>query len=144
MIYSAICGRCPDKHFIVPGTEDAAVPLHEATPRDDDHVAVSLDLRSKKAQRRMLARAMHLITERVPSAVTVNLQTSDQDPYGFVLVGVADGAGNELLPHWSNYAHPLADLADEVADEINDLDWDGVVGESEGGFVTLRLSDFAN
>jgi hypothetical protein len=153
--YTAICGVCPDKHFIKPGTEDSATPLHEgyghehngtqaadAARRDADHMAVPVDFNAEGPQRRMLTRALTIIRDRVPNAVFVDLTTSDQDSYGFVLGGVQDADETDLLPAWDDFTHPLAGLGDEVENEINDLSWDGVVGEDRGGYATIDLRKY--
>jgi hypothetical protein len=106
---------------------------------DAEHTPAPVDYRTDRIQRRMLARAVEIIRERVPGAVFADLQTSDQDDYGFVLAAVTDEVGTDLLPAWDDVTHPLAGLSDEVSGELCNLEWDGVVGEDEYGNVTIDL-----
>jgi hypothetical protein len=71
----------------------------------------------------------------------MTLQTSDQDTYGFILTGVQDIDGNELLPAWDDFTAPLAGLPDAVWDQVCDLEWDGVVGENRGGYALIDVRD---
>jgi hypothetical protein len=151
-MYTHICIACPDKTFIEPGTDTATTPRHagighehdgsqaaDGARRDADHRATPLKIDAGMAQQHMLDRALEIIRERVPNAVHVDLSTSDQGRYGFVLGGVTDADGNDLLPAWDDVKHPLADLADEIQGEISDLNWNGVVGEGYGGYATLDV-----
>jgi hypothetical protein len=143
--FNDICVTCAietGKRWIKPGTEASDRPLHESAELDALHPAVPISFRSEEAQLAMLVRAMLIIQEAAPTAATVDLETSDQDTYGFVLTGVQDAEGNDLLPDWGDFKHPLAGLSDEVHDEISDLNWDGVVGEDRGGYVTIDLGEF--
>lgn len=150
--YKSICRACPDKHWIEPGTEQARKPRHhgsgydhdgsraaDAARRDADHRAVPIKLDAGMAQQRMLDRALEIIRDRVPGAAVVDLSTSDQGRYGFVLTGLRDDFGSDLLPAWNDAQHPLADLDEAVSNEINDLDWNGVVGEGYSGHATLDV-----
>jgi hypothetical protein len=148
--YTTMCATGPGKRFIEPGSEKSGHPRHtvtgmgeagvaEAAALDADHPARPLGLNTRTAQQRMLDRALEIIRERVPGAVTVDLCTSDQGRYGFVLDSIQDVAGSECLPAWDDFTHPLAGLGDDVAVQLNDLDWDGVVGEGHGGYVTLNV-----
>lgn len=137
--YTAVCLACSGKEWIEPGTEKSPTPRHEASGLDADHVAVPVSVDAGIAQQRMLDRALEIIRERVPSAVFVSLETSDQGRYGFTLRAVRDKDQNDLLPAWDDVTHPLADLTEEVFDQISDLKWDGVVGEGRCGYVTWDL-----
>jgi hypothetical protein len=145
--YDEICGACPGKAFINPetgghdgtGYEFDGSRAADGARRDADHKPAPLPLRGEEAQRKMFDAALDIIRRAAPDAVTVDLKMSDQDLYGFVLQGLVDAAGNQLLPGWSDTQHPLAGLEDEVADLINDLEWDGVVGEDECGYASIRL-----
>jgi hypothetical protein len=137
--YKAICLSCPDKRWIKPGTENGPKPLHEIGELDNDHPAAPISYSTGIAQQRMLDRALAMIREQVPGAVSVDMETSDQARYGFVLTSVRDADGNNLLPAWDDTTHPLAGLSDDVGDQISDLNWNGVVGEGYGGYVTLDL-----
>lgn len=138
--YNHICAVCPDKRFIEPGTETSAVPRHVRSLLDEQHPAVPIDLRGEQAQRKMLARLLDIVRAAAPTAVSIDLETSDQDAYGFVLKAVTDAHGTNLLPEgYLDSSHPLWTLDDAVADELGDLEWDGVVGEDEGGYATISL-----
>ncbi len=141
--YTAICMKCPQKRFIVPGTEYNN-PRHEGKDGpalDAIHAALPENLRSDRAQMWMLACALELIRARVPVARYVDMETTDQDDYGFVLTGLRSTLGGpDLLPSWGDTDHPLQGVADEIGDQISDLDWDGVVGENEGGYVTIDIT----
>ena len=138
--YTQVCGICPDKHWIDPESDGQR---HDAGPHgatlDAHHAPMPVGLHDPVIQRRMLANALRIVHARVPAATRLSLATSDQDRYGFTLTSVQDAEGRELLPAWDNPGHPLAGLYDEVIDEISDLDWDGVVGEGSGGYVTLAV-----
>jgi hypothetical protein len=151
--YTAICMRCPDKRFIVPGTE-AGEPRHEgnshrngsnqaedAARRDADHMALPVDLRDDRAQFKMFRRALEILRdhEGLGAGRYVSLRRSDQGSYGFELWAVCATDGKDLLPKRSDYRHPLAGLADDLVDELGDLEWDGVVGENEWGYATIDL-----
>ncbi len=149
--YTAICMRCPTKHFIKPGTENDSNPQHEghgsgdskernAKILDANHTPLPLGIRERRAQLWMLAGALEFIREKVPVAVYADLETSDQDSYGFVLTALrSTPAGPDLLPSWDDSTHPLAGFRDDIGDQISDLDWDGVVGEDDGGYVTINV-----
>jgi hypothetical protein len=152
--YNAICLACSRKEWIEPGTEKLSTPRHEgsgyegdgsragdAVRLDADHAAVPISVDAGIAQQRMLDRALEIIRERVPGAVFVSLETSDQDPYGFTLEAVHDNDRNDLLPAsaWDDLTHPLADVTEEVLYQISDLNWNGVVGEGRCGYVTIDL-----
>lgn len=150
--YNAICMKCREKRFIVPGTE-VDNPRHEgvgnghdgsqardAAERNADHTPEPLDLHEPLAQAWMLANALHVIRERVPEAIYVEMETSDQDLYGFTLTALRSTSdGPDLLPDWADTRHALAGLRDVVNDQICDLDWDGTVGEDRQGFVIWNL-----
>jgi hypothetical protein len=135
--FTEVCEICPDKVFIDPDTRKHAGT--NGAGLDAAHTAVPVGLSTTAVQRRMLNRAIDIVLERVPDAVIMDLETSDQDSYGFVLRGLVDAAGNDLLPDWAGPGHPLAGLDDDVTDELSDLDWDGVVGEDDGGYATIDL-----
>lgn len=138
--YKQVCGICPGKRWIEPGSSGQRHAVENGgAVLDADHAPMPMDLHDEVIQQRMLDNAIRIVHERVPAAVTMELETSDQDTYGFVLRSVRDAAGNELLPGWDNPGDPLAGLYDDVVDEISDLDWNGVVGEGYGGYVTLAV-----
>ena len=144
--YNEICRTCAieiGKKWIKPGTERSERPQHEDAALDAAHPADPISFRGEDAQLAMLTRAMLIIKTAAPTAATVDLETSDQDRYGFVLTGVRDAGGTNLLPsNWADTGNPLYRLSDEVWDEISDLDWNGVVGENEGGYATIHLAEF--
>jgi hypothetical protein len=75
--------------------------------------------------------ALQAIRDALPAAKTVELETSDQDYYGFFLREVQDGSGDVIeVP---------GTLEDTVAQHIQDLDWNGVVREDKHGNVTIDL-----
>jgi hypothetical protein len=144
--YCHICVTCAieiGKRWILPGSEISGKPRHDTAELDELHPAIPVSLHSEQAQLAMLARAMVIIRLAAPAAVIVELETSDQDRYGFILRGIRDADGGDLLPAWwDDFSHPLSELGDQVCDEISDLDWDGVVGENSGGYATINLRDF--
>jgi hypothetical protein len=79
-----------------------------------------------------------MIRYDVPTAMTVDFQTSDQGSYGFVLLEVKLADGTFLSD--VNLDAYLT-LKDDIQDHINNLSWDGVVGESHGGMATLVVPD---
>lgn len=99
--FNAICMRCRDKVFIVPGTENTN-PQHaglNGTSLDTDHTAESLNLGDDKAQIKMYKRALEIIRELAPTAVYADLMVSDQNTYGFILDGLRESrGGDDLLP----------------------------------------------
>jgi hypothetical protein len=86
--------------------------------------------------KRDLHEALRTIRESVPNAVSVDFRTSDQDTYGFVLVDVnlADGTFLNDVDE-----DRLGRLSDDVEQYINDISWNGVMGEDRGGSVTIDL-----
>ncbi len=150
--YKAVCLICPDKHFIEPGTETHARPRHagagyksdgsqaaDAARRDADHAATPIKLGAGMAQQRMLDRALEIIRAGLPSAAMVDLETSDQGAYGFVLQRITDDSGDAVPMEWGTMSPELARLYDQISDQISDLDWNGVVGEGRCGYVTLDV-----
>lgn len=85
---------------------------------------------------RLLAAAADAVRRAQPSAVTMHLETSDQNMYGFVLTDVrlADGG---LLSDTDPAA--LEELADAVHDFLCDLNWDAAVGEDRHGHADVSL-----
>lgn len=83
-----------------------------------------------------LRAAAALIQRAVPGAGNFELQTSDQNRYGFTLRNVIVRGGGSLED-----ADPklLEQLADQVWQYVCGLDWNGVVGEDEGGFASLPV-----
>jgi hypothetical protein len=154
-MYTAICAQCPDKAFVEPGTESNGKPKHlgigykfdgsqaaDAARRDADHSAAPVPLNHEWSQRKILTSALEMIRAAAPTAVLVDLETSDQGRYGFVLRGIQDADGNELMPTEWVKGHPMNQLEDDVSGEIGDLDWDGVVGEDDGGYATIDLREY--
>ncbi len=151
--YTHLCLRCPTKHFVKPGTENDATPRHEGIGYEFDgsqvkdgerldgiHVPLPEPIRSRRAQMWMLACAYELIKVRVPVARYVELETSDQDTYGFVVTALRSAPdGPNLLPSWDDTQHPLLSFVDDINDQVSDLEWDGVVGEDQGGYVTVDM-----
>ncbi|GLY18161.1 hypothetical protein Kisp01_51750 [Kineosporia sp. NBRC 101677] len=75
--------------------------------------------------------ALQCIRERFPTGFRAVFQTGDQGLYGFWLLEVQDAAGRNVFnaaePHvWQEY--------------LDDLDWDGVMGEDEHGRAEVLLS----
>lgn len=143
--FNDICKTCAiqtGKEWIKPGTEASGTPLHERAELDAQHPAVPVTMRGNDAQLAMLTRAMLIIALAAPSAATVNLETSDQGRYGFVLRSIQDADGNELMPTTWTSGHPMNQVEDEVFGEICDLNWDGVVGEDYHGYATIDLREF--
>jgi hypothetical protein len=154
-MYEDICAQCPDKAFIEPGTESSGAPRHagvgydfdgsraaDAARRDAEHVAAPMPIGDARSQRKMLTTALKMIRAAMPSAATVDLSTSDQSRYGFVLSGVQDADGKDLLPSGWVENHPLNQVMEDVSTEINDLDWNGVVGEDYHGYARIELAAF--
>lgn len=80
-----------------------------------------------------LDRALTLIREAYPHAIGACFQTSDQGNYGFV--------HEELVyPDRLEYVHDEDQHADQIAELLSDLDWDGVMGEDAHGCVTIDLT----
>lgn len=140
--YNAICMKCPTKRFIVPGTETDN-PRHEGNDGpalDALHTPVPLDFHEQRAQMWMLACALEMIHTHVPDAVYLDLETSDQGRYGFVVRGLrATLDGPDMWPDWGDSKHPLGAIYDDVNDQFSDLNWDGVVREDRYGYVTLNI-----
>jgi hypothetical protein len=77
-----------------------------------------------------------VVRDRVPEAVSIGLQTSDQGSVGFTLVDIETGSGVEL----SSSDSALLDLvADEVWHLVSSLGWNGLVGEDQYGYATVSL-----
>lgn len=129
--YNHICATCQRKEFIKPGTESGK-PSHDRPELDEQHDAVALELRSPAAQDKILAALLAIVRELAPTAATVNLETSDQNDYGFVLYGLSDEAGADMdIP---------GDLQDAIAGEIGNLEWNMVVGEDQHGYATIPVT----
>ena len=79
---------------------------------------------------RNLRDAMELIAVRVPDAISVELETSDQNEYGFVVHDVLTGG----QPLSKTDPDLLLQLQDETWDSLCNISWDGVVGESPEGW----------
>lgn len=151
--YKTICGTCPDKQWIRPGIERDDPPRHagagyehdgsreeHAARLDANHPAAPVDFHEESAQQRMLARALDLIRENAPDAVFVDLDTSDQDQFGFVVADLRDANGVSLLPGEADIATAYGTAIDDaIRNEICDLDWYGVVGEDRHGYATIDL-----
>lgn len=76
--------------------------------------------------------ALDAIRRAHPTAVKVSFETSDQNYYGFLLDTVTDADGTEI---------ELTDgLYGEVAEYVEDLEWNGVMGEDRHGYATLKLT----
>lgn len=83
-----------------------------------------------------LDETMRIVRERVPGAVAIDLETTDQDTVGFILRDVVfvDGA---IL---SNRDPAVLDaVADDVWHLVSSLGWDGLVGENDGGYGRVVL-----
>jgi hypothetical protein len=92
----------------------------------------------RPGDRDAIRRALNHVRVRVPRALSVSFQTSDQDIVGFVLVGVALPSGNDLAD-----GSPVAfeELADEIWLLVSAIGWDGVMGEDRFGGVTIVLDN---
>jgi len=151
--YNAICIRCPGKVWIVPGTEKDDTPRHTGTGYEFDgsaereglrldaiHTAEPVNYHDERAQKWMLASALQLIHDLVPDAVFADFETSDQDRYGFTLRALrATADGPNLLPNWNDTDHELSGVTEDVFDLISDLNWNGIMGEGYGGYVTWNV-----
>lgn len=84
-----------------------------------------------------LAAAIEIIRAAVPDAVSAELQTSDQDTYGFILTDVAILGGDDTLADVE--PERLYKLRDDVFDHLCNLEWDGVVGENGFGTATVAI-----
>ncbi len=63
------------------------------------------------------------------------MTTNDQRNYGFKLGAVTLADGKE-----AEYPY-LEGAEDEVNDHLDNLDWDGLVGEDKGGYATVAITD---
>jgi hypothetical protein len=86
--------------------------------------------------KRDLREALRIIREAVPTATTADFATSDQDSYGFTLVDVTLADGTKLS---DNDLNDYDILTDAVEIYINDLSWNGVMGENRHGDVTITI-----
>jgi hypothetical protein len=150
-VYTRICDIClanGEKRWILPGTEQAATPRHHSGARgaaaeaeqaayDADHPAEPVDFRLAVPQRALLTEALLRIRAEAPEVVLVDLETSDQDTYGFVLRGLRLAGGTD-----AGVTPEDLDGDGEVSDFIGDLDWDGVVGEDSRGYATIDLREY--
>jgi hypothetical protein len=84
-----------------------------------------------KNQQSAVNMALIIIRRHLPEAQSADFETSDQHRYGFVLMSVTLADGAEVDPSGA--------LEDEVAQYIEDLDWDGAMEEDDHGYTTLRL-----
>jgi hypothetical protein len=92
----------------------------------------------RKGDRADFTSALREIRDRFPTAVSIELETSDQDTCGFLLRDVTMPGGVSL-----EETDPIgfASLAGDVWDRLSSLGWDGVVGESPEGYATVALTD---
>lgn len=82
-----------------------------------------------------------IVREHCPHAVAIQLETSDQGLYGFVLREVTEESPSTGLYFQRDPEDALpADAQDKVTDLLSDLDWDGVVGESPQGYARVEVS----
>ncbi len=83
----------------------------------------------------MLANAIGTVRRYYPNAASFDVSTSDQGHYGFVLteVTLVDGAT-------ADYPYPNG-FEDEMCQHLQDIDWDGVIGEDRGGYATVDATD---
>ena len=78
-----------------------------------------------------LTRFLRTVRRMVPNVKSVDLESSDQDRYGFVLTGVTLEDDTKLAD---------LDMFEDVAwDYLCNLSWNGVVGENKGGYATLDV-----
>lgn len=95
------------------------------------------ELTKTEQDRAAMDSMLRVLRERFPTAVRVDLTTSDQNRYGFVLCSVRDAQGSELYMSLSDSGQYAVE--DQVDPYLGDLDWDGVVGEDKYGNVTLNI-----
>lgn len=90
--------------------------------------------------RRNLRMALLSIREVFPSAETAIFQTSDQGLYGFNLKAVILTSGCKL-PEQDDVG-TFGRLLDDVWNDVCDIDWEGVMGEDDGGEATIEISSW--
>lgn len=109
------------------------VNLQELTQKYGDYYRQTPAQRSL-GQLLMLANAIVTVCSYYPNAAAFDLSTSDQGRYGFVLSGVKLSDGTEV-----EYPY-AAGFEDEMCEHLQDIDWDGVVGECSAGYATVEVS----
>jgi hypothetical protein len=143
MSYSDVCAFClPQKVFVEDGRHvgQGHEPAADADRRDAGHPVAPIELSGEGVQRTMLDAVIAHVRKAAPEAAYLDLSTTDQNTgYGFVLGGLEDAQGKDLLPDYFDFTHPLVNLGDELADWLYDLNWNGVVGEGYGGYARIDL-----
>jgi hypothetical protein len=91
-----------------------------------------------KGDREDFTSALRIVRERFPSAVSIDLATSDQGYNGFTLRDVTLIGGVSLEATDQNRFDALSD---ELSDQLSSLGWDGVVGEDSHGYATVALTE---
>lgn len=91
----------------------------------------------RNADQANLDAALSLIRKSVPRAVSIDLGTSDQNTYGFVLMEINMNDGSVLSEFGAGLQFDTID--DSVSDLLSDIDWNGVVAEDKYGFATVTL-----
>jgi hypothetical protein len=97
-----------------------------------------MDMSERIGDRNALQCALGLVRIRVPEALSVSFQTTDQDFVGFVLVGICIPHGRSLE---GERPADFDALAEELWPVISAIGWDGVMGESRFGEVTINLAE---
>ena len=119
------------------GQLDKGTPDKSTKVRTDIAQVASTALASRPTRQGLdLARAVDAILAAFPTAVTAHFQASDQDYYGFNLVDV-ELPGGQLASEM--HADQVQTLVDQVWSMVGDIDWDGVMGEDDGGAAVIGL-----
>lgn len=126
----ALQSRLDDAHDAVGYAEG----IDEVVTDIDGLLAVA-EADDRSPDQRRLDEACAHVTGRVPGAQSLDLATSDQNMYGFVLADVRtdDGELSDLDPGL------LAQLQDELDGHLNDLSWYGAVGEDSHGDANIPI-----
>ena len=90
----------------------------------------------RQGDREALRDALRLVRQRVPAAVTVHFETSDQDYVGFMVTDVEINSSGGLVH--LNSAELVA-LVEEVWPFMSAIGWDGVMGEDQYGRAAVSL-----
>lgn len=99
-----------------------------------NYYSLAPDLRAM-VQLMRLANAIVTVRRHYPQAASFDLMASDQNTYGFKVHNVTFADGTEAdFPY-------LDGFEDDVNEHVNDLDWNGVVGEDQSGYATVEITD---
>ncbi len=94
----------------------------------------------REHDREDLTEALNLVLKAFPSAVAVQLETSDQGRCGFLLrdVQIRDERGERS---WISDYERTAELEDSVWPLVSSLGWDGLVGEDDHGWAVVEIAE---